>query len=95
MLPRRELFRREQIAPNASIALRMRGRRRLTRRQVPAVQHLVAAAVPGLVPERIMVVDDQGTLLARGGDGAVESALQDDIRVLVQAASEVAGARAR
>jgi flagellar M-ring protein FliF len=75
VLPRRELFRRDQIEPSASITLRMHGGRRLGRRQVLAVQHLVAAAVPGLVPERITLVDDQGTLLARGGDGAVESAL--------------------
>jgi flagellar M-ring protein FliF len=75
VLPRRELFRRDQIEPSASITLRMQGGRRLDRRQVLAVQHLVAAAVPGLVPERITLVDDQGTLLARGGDGALESTL--------------------
>jgi flagellar M-ring protein FliF len=75
VLPQRELFRRDQIEPSASITLRMLGGRRLDRRQVLAVQHLVAAAVPGLVPERITLVDDRGTLLARGGDGAFESAL--------------------
>jgi flagellar M-ring protein FliF len=75
VLPRRELFRRDQIEPSASITLRMLGGRRLSRRQVLAVQHLVAAAVPGLAPERITLVDAQGTLLARGGDGAMESAL--------------------
>ena len=69
VLPRHELFRRDQIEPSASITLRMHGAGRLNRRQVLAVQHLVAAAVPGLTPERITLVDDQGTLLARGGDG--------------------------
>ena len=75
VLPRHELFQRDQIQPSASITLRMQGGRRLNRRQVQAIQHLVAAAVPGLVPERTTVVDDQGTLLARGGDGAGENAL--------------------
>ena len=70
VLPRHELFRRDQIEPSASITLRMHGAGRLSRRQVLAVQHLVAAAVPGLAPERIALVDDQGTLLARGGDDA-------------------------
>src|SRR3546814_19200932 len=37
------------------------------RNQVLAVQHLVASAVPGLSPSRISIVDDRGTLLARGG----------------------------
>ncbi len=75
VLPEHELFRRDQVEPSASITLLMHGGRRLDRRQVLAVQHLVAAAVPDLLPERITVVDDQGTLLARGGDGAPESAL--------------------
>ena len=60
VLPRHELFQRDQIQPSASITLRMQGGRRLNRRQVQAIQHLVAAAVPGLVPERITVVDDHG-----------------------------------
>jgi len=70
VMPERELFRRDQTEPSASITLRMQGAGRLTRRQVLAVQHLSAAAVPNLSPERITIVDDQGTLLARGGDGA-------------------------
>jgi flagellar M-ring protein FliF len=75
VLPRHELFRRDQIEASASITLRMQGGRRLSRRQVQAVEHLVAAAVPGLVPERIAIVDDQGTLLARGDDGPAGAAL--------------------
>jgi flagellar M-ring protein FliF len=75
VLPRRELFRRDQIEPSASITLRMAGGRRLNPRQVQAVRHLVAAAVPALDPERITLVDDQGTLLARGGDAADGSLL--------------------
>ncbi len=61
VLPEHELFRRDRVEPSASIALLMHGGRRLDRRQVLAVQHLVAAAVPNLLPERITVVDDQGT----------------------------------
>jgi flagellar M-ring protein FliF len=71
---RRELFRRQQIEPSASVTLHMYGGRRLDHRQVQAVQHLVAAAVPGLSPGRIAVVDDHGTLLVRGAEGEPESA---------------------
>ena len=70
VLPKRELFSRERQNPSASIILRMRGAARLDRGQVQAVQHLVAAAVPGLKPALISIVDDRGTLLARGGDEA-------------------------
>ena len=68
VLPKRELFRREKVEPSASVTLRMYGGRRLDQRQVAAIQHLVAASVPGLQPDRITLVDDRGTLLVRGGE---------------------------
>jgi flagellar M-ring protein FliF len=71
VLPQRELFSREQVEPSASVILRMRGAGRLDRGQVLAVQHLVANAVPALKTSRISIVDDRGSLLARGSeDGA-------------------------
>jgi flagellar M-ring protein FliF len=84
VLPKRELFRREQIEPSASVTLRMYGGRRLDKRQAAAVQHLVAAAVPGLAPERITLVDDRGTLLLKGGELSLENGLAgqaDDYRI--------------
>ena len=66
VLPRRELFSRERQQPSASITLRMAGASRLEKEQIAAVQHLVAAAVPGLVPNRVSIVDNRGKLLARG-----------------------------
>jgi len=68
VLPRREVFSRQREEASASIVLKMRGANRLDRGQVSAVRHLVATAVPGLKPERISIIDDRGTLLARGGD---------------------------
>jgi flagellar M-ring protein FliF len=70
VLPTRELFTREKQDPSASIMIRMSGPGRLQRPQVLAIQHIVAMAVPGLKPERISIVDDHGTLLAKGvGEG--------------------------
>ena len=40
----------------------------MDRGQVAAVQHLVAAAVAGLSPDRVAIVDDRGNLLAGGDD---------------------------
>ncbi len=68
VMPRRELFSRQKQDPSASIILKMKGSSRLDREQVAAIQHLVAAAVPGLAPNRISVVDDKGSLLAKGFD---------------------------
>ncbi|MBI5122137.1 MAG: flagellar M-ring protein FliF [Rhodospirillales bacterium] len=66
VMPRREMFSREVQEPSASIILKMNGGGRLTSQQVSSVQHLVAAAVPRLQPSKISIVDDKGTLLARG-----------------------------
>ncbi|MCW5750600.1 MAG: flagellar M-ring protein FliF [Alphaproteobacteria bacterium] len=78
VLPKREVFSREQREPSASIVLKLRGAGRLERGQVAAIQNLVAAAVPDLKPARVSIVDDKGNLLARGandGDGATAQAM--------------------
>lgn len=69
VLQQRQLFQHEQGKATASIFLKMRGSRRLDAGQVSAVQHLVAAAVPGLSPRAIAIIDDKGELLARGYEG--------------------------
>lgn len=66
VMPRRETFSREVQDPSASIVLKMTGGQRLNKQQVSAIQHMVAAAVPKLKPQRISIVDDRGTLLSRG-----------------------------
>src|ERR1700732_1561793 len=53
VLGTRELFSRDKQEPSASIVLKTRGVERLGKTQVAAIQHLVAAAVPGLRPARI------------------------------------------
>ena len=65
VLPKRQLFSRQPQQPSATIMLKMNGAR-LDPEQVSAVQYLVAAAVPGLVPNRISIIDNKGSLLARG-----------------------------
>ena len=89
VLPRRELFSRQQQEPSASVILKMRGAARLDRKQVAAIQHLVSAAVPSLKTNRISIVDDRGTLLARGGeedtDGSGISGLTpDEMRLSIE-----------
>jgi flagellar M-ring protein FliF len=60
----------------------MRGSRRLDRNQVLAIQHMVAAAVPGLQPNLVSIVDDKGTLLARGAN-------KDDLQGVASTADEM------
>lgn len=68
VLPQRQLFTRDRQEPSASIILVMNAAGEVENQKVQAIQHLVAAAVPGLKPKNISVVDDKGNLLARGGD---------------------------
>jgi flagellar M-ring protein FliF len=72
VLPRREMFQRERTEPTASVFLRQRGGGRLPAHEISAIQHLVAAAVPGLGPERVTVVDRHGNLLASGTEDPSE-----------------------
>lgn len=89
-LPKRELFSRDQQEPTASVVLQMNGGRRLDKGEVQAIQNLVAAAVPRLKPNRISIIDGQGTLLSRaredgatGADGNGTSA--DEIKSTYEA----------
>ena len=68
VLPQREPFAREQQEAQASVMLTMTGVARLDREGVQAILNLVAAAVPGLRPQNIAIVDSRGDLLARAGE---------------------------
>ncbi len=68
VMAKREPFSREKPKPSASIILNMGTGGRLKRPQISAIQHLVAAAIPGLKPSQISIIDNQGSLLARGTD---------------------------
>ena len=72
VLPERQLFARDKAEPSASIVLKSRGM--LETAQIRAIQHLVAAAVEDLSPNRVSVVDERGKLLA--------SATSDDTMAL-------------
>ncbi len=80
VLPRREPFAAEQQAAQASVLLSMAGSTRLDPEGVQAVVNLVAAAVPGLKPQNIGIIDSHGNVLARAGQptGALGAARSVD-----------------
>ena len=65
VLPKRELFSREELVPTASIVVAIRGPE-MSPGQVAAIRHMVAAAVPKLQANRVSIVDTAGNLLASG-----------------------------
>lgn len=68
VLPHREPFARERQEAQASVVLTMTGVARLDREGVQAILNLISAAVPGLRPQNIALVDSRGNLLARAGE---------------------------
>lgn len=68
VIPKRDLFKKEERDPTASVALKTRGASKIEPSEIAAIRNLVATAVPGLKPTRITIVDNKGNLLARGVD---------------------------
>ncbi|TBW37389.1 flagellar M-ring protein FliF [Siculibacillus lacustris] len=79
VIPERQVFQRDKRDPTASIALKLRGQ--LDGAQIRAIQHLVAAAIEGMKPGRVSIVDESGRLLASGQgedpEGVVAASLQE------------------
>ncbi len=84
VLPQRELFSHAAQTATASIFLKTRNGAVLSREQIAAIQHLIAAAVPQLQPNQVSIVDERGNLLARPtGDGVAGGGGgdNDDMRI--------------
>jgi len=67
VLPHRQPFAHDTEPAQASVVLTMAGRARLDGQGIQSVVNLVAAAVPGLKPQGISVIDSRGMVLARAG----------------------------
>ena len=67
VLPRHEPFDPQQQRAQASVLLTMAGPAPMDPEGVRAILNLVAAAVPGLRPKDIAIIDSRGNLLARAG----------------------------
>jgi len=75
VLPKREMFARTQNPATASVFLKLKPGAQLSRENIMAIQHLIAASVPNLEPTQISIIDDKGKLLARGMGQNSESLL--------------------
>ncbi len=60
-------FRRVRQQPSASVVLRLEGTSAAI--STPAIRHLVAAAIPGMTPDQVTVVNSDGTLLTSSDEG--------------------------
>ncbi|MCB2076681.1 MAG: flagellar M-ring protein FliF [Novosphingobium sp.] len=60
----KSVFVRDNVAPSASVMVRLARGRQLSQSQVSAIVNLVAGSVPGLAPDAVRVVDQHGRLLS-------------------------------
>ena len=67
-LPAPRVFASQDKPASASVVLRLRSGAQLRADQVRGIVHLVTAAVEGLTPERVTVVETGGRVLASGQD---------------------------
>lgn len=66
-LPEGRLFTESREDPTASVFLNLIPGRSLDRRQVRAVQHLVASSIEGMKPENVTIVDQYANALTTAG----------------------------
>jgi flagellar M-ring protein FliF len=71
-LGKRSVFKDQQEAPSASVALHLHPGQQLTSDQVRGVRQLVAASIEGLKPEAVVIVDNHGNLLEAGDPSALD-----------------------
>lgn len=69
-IPEESVFVSETVDATASVFVETAGNSTLTPKQVEAIVHLTSAAVSGMKPENIAVVDQSGQTLSAAGVGA-------------------------
>jgi len=78
------LFVREHSRTAASVMLTLAAGRTLGDNQVQAIVNLVASSVPGLAPDGVSVVDQNGRLLSHAGGDAATAASEHQLSVQTQ-----------
>lgn len=64
-LPEKRIFNKQPKNATASVILTLHPGKALTPQQVQGVVHLVASSIPGLEPENVKVIDQNGVVLER------------------------------
>lgn len=68
-IPEESVFVSEKVDPTASVFVETSGSSTLSPKQVEAIVHLTSAAVSGMKPENVAVVDQSGLTLSAAGVG--------------------------
>lgn len=71
---------------SASVRLQLRPGTRLSQATIDGIRSFVAAAVTGLAPQHVTIVDDRGIALGAGDDGSEAVSLQTSLQSALDAA---------
>lgn len=69
-IPEKSIFTEKEDHPTASVVLKLKPGRSLSKEQVSSIVHLVSSSVEGLSPQYVTVVDQYGNLLSAPKDPA-------------------------
>lgn len=75
-IPEESVFVSQTVDPTASVFVETRGDSSLSRTQVEAIVHLTSAAISGMKPENVAVIDQSGQTLSAAGVGTTGTADQ-------------------
>lgn len=78
-LPEKRLFKDQQQPATASVILKLAPRKRLSDAQVEGIVHLVSSSIEGLEPDKVTIIDQNGTVLSKIGDKGILGNLSPDL----------------
>ena len=84
VLPEDSLYKKNEKPATASILLMLKPETKLTPPEVKGIVNLVSHSVQGLNPENVTIVDEQGNILNKSDDDALERENQMNLRALNQ-----------
>ncbi|MEN9360524.1 MAG: hypothetical protein RL095_2059 [Verrucomicrobiota bacterium] len=87
VVPRKRAFQKDAPSATASVHLVLAGKASVTKGEVEAMRHMVAASVPGLSPDKVTITDNRGVLRAQN-DSTLELGGAEGRQAELQAAYE-------
>ncbi len=69
VIPKKELFSKVSATPSASIVLKLRPGKKLSKKEIEGITNLVVTAVPDLKSENVTMIDQNGNILRAEKEG--------------------------
>lgn len=71
VIPEVSLFKRQDEIPKASLTLALKPSAQLTQQRIEGIQQMIASAVPGLLPQNVVIHDQMGNPLSADGSASL------------------------